>query len=246
MTSPGARAALRKMLIDLSVMTVLGVVLAIIGPFGTFTLPFAWRLVYWVVLGWGGYACYRPIAEWVVRTGRPLDLPEPASWIAATLIATVPMSALVWWVGRIGRPFALPSLELALTMYGYVLVIGGMLTTLFYFVDRRNDAAAAPVRFLERVPRQLGTDLIALQMEDHYLRIHTRLGSDLILMRMRDAVAELDGLEGAQVHRSWWVARGAVQRVERDGRNVRLVLDNGPTVPVARDAAAQLKAAGWL
>ena len=216
-----------------------------------------------MVLGWGGYACYRPIAEWVVRTGRALDLPEPASWIAATLIATVPMSALVWWVGRIGRPFTLPSLEVALTMYGYVLVIGGMLTALFYFVDRRNGAeadrpaapaplepptaAAAPtVRFLERVPRQLGTEILALQMEDHYLRIHTRLGSDLILMRMRDAVAELNGLDGAQVHRSWWVARSAVQRAERDGRNVRLVLDGGTQVPVARDAAAQLKTAGWF
>ena len=138
MTPPPARAALRQILIDLSVMTGICVVLAIVGPFGTFGLPFAWRLLYWVVLGWGGYACYRPIAGWVVRTGRALDLPDPALWVAATLVATVPMSALVWWVGRMGRPVTLPSLEVAVTLYGYVLVFGGLLTALFYLFDSKK------------------------------------------------------------------------------------------------------------
>jgi len=83
-------------------------------------------------------------------------------------------------------------------------------------------------------------------MEDHYLRVYTRLGSDLILMRMRDALAELDGLDGAQIHRSWWVARAAVERVVRDGRNVTLALPGGLQAPVARSQVAVLKAAGWL
>ena len=83
-------------------------------------------------------------------------------------------------------------------------------------------------------------------MEDHYLRVHTALGSDLILLRMRDAVAELDGLDGAQVHRSWWVARRAVEKIERDGRNVRLVLATGLVAPVARNMVPVLKSGGWL
>ena len=40
-------------------------------------------------------------------------------------------------------------------------------------------------------------------------------------MRLSDAVEELEGLEGAQTHRSWWVARDAVRGVERgDGRAI--------------------------
>jgi hypothetical protein len=261
MITPQPRAALRKMVIDLSIMTGLGVLLALVGPFGTFDLPFALRLVYWVALVLGGYACYRPIAGGMIRLGEALDLPEAAAWVASCLIATVPMTLIVWTVGHLSQPFALPSLDTGITMYGYVLVIGGMVMGLFYLFER--GALAAPVaaaataaednssdppqpRFLERIPVRLGTDLVALQMEDHYLRIHTRLGSDLILMRMRDAVAELDGIDGAQVHRSWWVARSAVARTERDGRSVRLVLDGELEVPVSRDAAAALKAAGWF
>ena len=83
-------------------------------------------------------------------------------------------------------------------------------------------------------------------MEDHYLRVHTALGSDLILLRMRDAVAELDGLEGLLVHRSWWVAKSAVRAVERDGRSVRLILPNELVAPVARTMVPVLKNAGWL
>jgi DNA-binding LytR/AlgR family response regulator len=88
--------------------------------------------------------------------------------------------------------------------------------------------------------------LIALEMEDHYVRAHTMLGSDLILMRMRDAIAELAGVPGMQVHRSWWVAQAAVAAVERDGRNVRLELANGLRAPVSRERVAALREAGWI
>jgi DNA-binding LytR/AlgR family response regulator len=100
--------------------------------------------------------------------------------------------------------------------------------------------------FFRRVPPALGRDLLALEMEDHYLRIHTVLGSDLILLRLRDALAELGPSRGRQVHRSWWVAEGAIGSVERNaGRNV-LVLRNGLRVPVSKTFREQVKEAGWL
>ena len=83
-------------------------------------------------------------------------------------------------------------------------------------------------------------------MEDHYVRAHTVLGSELILLRMRDAVGELEGIDGAQVHRSWWVARDAVEDVKRDGRNLRLVLPGGLEAPVSRARVVELKEAGWF
>lgn len=264
MASETRKQSLRKVLIDLAIMAVIGLVLAVVGPFGSFSLPFAWRMVYWVGLSLGGYACYRPIAGWAVDLGVRLELPELAAWIVGCLIATVPMTALVWFVDRIPGPFDPPGLEQALASYGYVLVIGATLTAVFYFAEQRAPlaprqpksvaAAALPeakpgpaaIRFLERIPPRLGTDLLALEMEDHYIRIHTALGSDLILMRLRDAVAELDGIDGLQVHRSWWVSRQAVERSERDGRNLKLVLVGGLAVPVARNLAPVLREASWF
>ena len=61
-----------------------------------------------------------------------------------------------------------------------------------------------------------------------------------------DAVAETAPLAGAQVHRSWWVAKAAVASVRRDGRTAVITLTSGHEAPVARDMMPQLRAAGWL
>jgi len=52
--------------------------------------------------------------------------------------------------------------------------------------------------------------------------------------RFGDALQELGGLEGLQVHRSWWVARAAIAAVERDGQRMSLTLSTGLVVPVSR------------
>lgn len=264
-TSPATKAPnrARQVIIDLAVMTAIGFVLALIGPLGSFAAPFPQRLIYWLGLAWAGYACYRPIGELTARLGPALDLPEWSLWLIACLIATVPMTVVVWLVSAMPGPVVLPSPGAWIETYGYVLVIGGMVTMGFYLTQSRSAVPAPAVmsppapaadvathapqpRLFDRLPPGLGTDLVALEMEDHYLRVHTALGSDLILLRMRDAVAELEGMDGVQVHRSWWVARGAVQNVERDGRNVRLALARGLSAPVARNMVPVLKTAGWL
>ena len=112
-----------------------------------------------------------------------------------------------------------------------------------------EDAAAEdlpPVRFLERLPINLkGADLWAVQAEDHYVRVHSSKGSALILLRLADAAAELEGLEGARVHRSWWVARTAVEGADRRGAQTVLKLSGGVEAPVSRAQVAELKRAGW-
>lgn len=264
------RILIRQVLIDLAIMTGVGVLLALIGPFGSFAAPFAWRLVYWTGLAWGGYACYRPIGALVARLGPQFEFPPAALWVSACLIATVPMTVLVWLTGQPWSELQVPSLEEWLALYGYVLAIGTVITMMFYLFQRdvggtplATSTAAVPAarspaqpepapnapvqpRLFDRLPPRLGTELIALEMEDHYLRVHTALGSDLILLRMRDALAELDGLDGAQVHRSWWVARTALRGVLREGRNVRLELRGGLIAPVARNLVPVLKTGGWI
>jgi DNA-binding LytR/AlgR family response regulator len=95
-------------------------------------------------------------------------------------------------------------------------------------------------------PALRGAEVYAVASEDHYLRVYTSVGSALILMRLSDAIAELDGIEGAQVHRSWWVARNAVEGVRREDRRTLLILKGGAVAPVSRPNVMALRAAGWI
>lgn len=88
--------------------------------------------------------------------------------------------------------------------------------------------------FLERLPRDLGGELIALQAQDHYLRVTTRAGSALVLYRFSDALRDMEGTAGIRVHRSHWVARSAVQRLVARGGRHSLLLTNGERIPVSR------------
>jgi DNA-binding LytR/AlgR family response regulator len=100
---------------------------------------------------------------------------------------------------------------------------------------------------LDSVPGRLGRDVLCLQMEDHYVRVHTALGDVMLHGRMADFEAELVGrIDGLKVHRSWWVARKAVASWSREDKTLTLTLSNGLAVPVARDRQADVKAAGWL
>jgi hypothetical protein len=150
-----------------------------------------------------------------------------------------------------------------LELYGQTLAISEPCAFGFYFLldgrlRRSPRPAAAPpsaptpsgagasARFLDRLPARLGRNLLCLQMEDHYVRAHTDRGSELILTPLKDAIDELAEIDGAHVHRSWWVARNAVAEAIVDGRKHVLRLTNGLEAPVARASVAKLRAMGWL
>lgn len=97
--------------------------------------------------------------------------------------------------------------------------------------------------FMERVrPGRRGT-VLALEADGHYLHVHTDAGSDMVLYRLSDAMRELGVDAGAQVHRSWWVAAGALS-TERRRDSLRLV--NGLEVPVSRSYRLAARERGWL
>ena len=176
-------------------------------------------------------------------------------WAAGLTIAcsvSVPMAALVIVLHVWGDPRRLTmGLLLAAlpSVFGSSLVMTGLAFLVRRPVTQTHAAQpdAPPPKFLDRLPARLrGAELYAVEAEDHYLRLHTSLGRDLILMRLADALVELEGVEGAQTHRSWWVARAAVTSAERlDGRAV-LTLKDGAEVPVSRGVARALRTAGWF
>lgn len=266
----------RQVVIDVAVLVVIGLVLAVLAPLGSNYMPLAHRIAYWVSMALAGYVLYKPIGALIVPLSTRLDLPEWFMWGASVAVATVPMATLVWIVNAGAGPVPIPSLEVALVHYAAVLVVGAIITLLFNLLPATRsgqvgpgpDAAATlasastsafatlvtapelpaplPNPLFDQLPPELGSEIIALEMEDHYVRVHTALGSALVLMRLRDAMALVGEIEGMQVHRSWWVARAAVDDVLRDGRNVRLKLARDLEAPVARANVAALRDARWI
>jgi hypothetical protein len=139
-----------------------------------------------------------------------------------------------------------------LTWYLQVLVVSAPIAAVQLLLDRSRPASGTHGKITPRTPRlfarsrKLHGKLLCLQMQDHYVSVHCASGTDLLLLRLRDAIEEADGLEGLQVHRSWWVARSAVAQVRREGSRLMLRLENGIDFPVSRSGVARLRAAGWL
>ena len=89
-------------------------------------------------------------------------------------------------------------------------------------------------RFLERVrPLIKVNDVTVLKAEEHYIRIFVQDREELVLYRFSDAVAEMGPSLGCQVHRSYWVAFDAIERVETEERKLTLYLKSGQAVPVS-------------
>lgn len=103
-------------------------------------------------------------------------------------------------------------------------------------------ASGAEETLRRRLPPHLDGEILALQAEDHYVRVHTAKGSTLVHYRFRDAVQDMSSVDGVQVHRSFWVRRSAIteQFIERHSHFVRL--GNGLKVPVSRSHLHSLRA----
>ena len=105
---------------------------------------------------------------------------------------------------------------------------------------RASGAEAPPI--LERLPADRRGALLHLQMRDHYVEIHTDRGSELVLMRFGDALMELGGTEGMQVHRSHWIARTAPEEnyaARRPDRGPSGERRRGPGQPPLRQGVAR-------
>lgn len=231
--------------------------LAFSGAFGSGAAPVGRRLLYWLLVIGGGTLTGTAIDAVFERLGWNAGRPWRAK-VLSVLATTVPTTMLVWALvavmfggGRFDRArlpgFALPVLAVTAVMVGLGHLLRRVPATTHAQAVTAAPAMDPPVRFLDRLPARLrGAELFAVQAEDHYLRLHTSRGSDLILMRLGDAVAELDGIEGAQVHRSWWVAREAVEGCVRTPSRTRLALKGGLEAPVSRSYVSALRASGWF
>lgn len=245
----------RDLLVNAASALTIALVATVSGPFGTFCdLDLGGRLVYWLASFAAGWAITVGLITLLLPRLAAWGLPPPLAGALCGAVGALPLSAVVLALERGYRP-DLADINLAL-LYLYVAAIAvpmgaGMVATMWHSVLTVAPSPPAPANtvaptFLKRLPPRLGTELLALAMEDHYVRIHTAQGSDLLLMRFVDALSELGAADGLRVHRSYWVARRAVAAAERTGRRLTLTLTNGLQVPVSRTYAPSLERQRWI
>lgn len=245
--APATNLLKRPTVRAIAVAVLVGLALGALGPFGSYLNggPLS-RSAYWVGAILAGFVLYGfalRLADRVAPHGTWFRWPAVA---LAILVASVPEAALT----RFGAFWLWPELAgfgITWTAWYIQTVTLGIILSAFSSLALRSrpakppDTAAEPEAKADLIPG----NVLALQMEDHYVRVHTQHGTRMILMPLGRAITAVR-VEGMRVHRSWWVARHAVASIEGTPRAMRLHLSNGVTAPVARSAVAHLKAAGWL
>jgi hypothetical protein len=241
---------LRRATAEAALLAAAGVFMALLGPFGSSRNTLGERFVYWLILILGGGVIGIAIDELL---GRRLGgfwrrlaidsvLMTPAVTLLVLVVSHVMFGSSMPGQGLGGLAFqvfvvcvAVMALRQLAWRAGAVVVISTP--------DGDPDPSCA---FRQRLSaRRREARLLAVEAEDHYLRVHTDGGEELITLRFADALEELAATPGFRTHRSWWVAASALEAVRwRRGRG-EARLSSGLVVPISRGQSAALKHAGW-
>ena len=262
------KAALRGGVVatSLGVVLVLAVVFALVGRVEQGDL--FRRVLLWItcaVVCWPVCHAVAAVILYLLRAQRPAVIALGAA--GGTLFFTWFCTAVAYTAYGLFYPARAASVPI-LAMYVNVTLLTAVASAVLHFVvcqiaSRRGplprgvtppeESAAEPVVataapgtdhawFFDRLPADLGRDLVSLRVSGHYLEVVTSAGSCLVLLPLSDAVKALGDL-GMQVHRSHWVAHCHVLGMLRRGHRTLLQVTGDREVPVSRSRVAEVRRA---
>jgi hypothetical protein len=228
---------------------VLTVIVALAGPFGSYeTLALMPRLAFWAVLIGLAIVTATLVRAFVRGTLDLQGFGRGSLLIAALLALVFPPAARAFAALVMADSASMPPStgELALFVFCTALGIGAYRHGMRLKAEPPPAADADPqsVRLMQRLPPESRGALISISVRDHYVDVVTEKGQASLLMRLSDAVAETEGVDGAQVHRSHWVAWTGVLGLLRDGTRLSLSMQGGGVVPVSKTYRAAVEARG--
>ena len=218
-----------------------GLVLGVTGPFGSQSaFSTGVKYAFWMVLSLVGFAAAAAAQRGLPSTAGGGNTAKRV--VAVGVASAVPMTFFVAWAFSVVQPGRSYSPLQLLGLFPFVALVQLLVAWVLALHEPQAGAAPAeqsggvpyPPEFLSKLPVSLRRDIIALEAEDHYLRVHTLHGSALVLMRLADAAALIDPRLGLRVHRSWWVAKDGVRALERQGERAVARLVDDSAVPVSR------------
>lgn len=253
-----------------AVATVAAIFMTVTEGLGTGIVPFWTRLIYWLIVMETGALIGAAVTAGVQHCGGLRRQPVIEVAAIGVLIA-LPLTLTVIGTGIVLLSMEAPRSASVVRIFGLVVFVSAIITGITYAIGARDrpgqiiptavadaeparapssdaeSSAASGMGLRTRLPQHLQqAPIVALVSEDHYLRVRCDGGDALILMRLSDAIAALGDAEGAQTHRSWWVARDAVVRAQRgEGKGI-LVLVDGSEAPVSRTHYRRLVSEGWF
>lgn len=108
--------------------------------------------------------------------------------------------------------------------------------------ETKESRLKASNAFLSNIPKEIGSDIIYLKSELHYVRVVTTLGERLVLFNLKDAIADLETvLEGIQTHRSYWVSGRHIESMLSDKNRKFIQTTNGQSIPISRRKLSDIR-----
>jgi hypothetical protein len=238
---------IRRAAAELALMASVGVLLGVLAPYDSGEQPLAGRMAYWIILIVGGGVIG---ITFDVAVGLRLK----GFWarlLADCVLMTPFVSLLVMLVANLmyGAHWSGQNYAQLLFQVFVICVLVMALRQLAWRVPPQPaqvEIAEPSEAFRRRLSaKRRAARLLAVEAEDHYLRVHTDAGEELITARFGDALEELADWPGFRTHRSWWVAACAIEGVRWSRGRGELRLTSGLVVPVSRSQTQALKSAGW-
>jgi len=217
------------------------------GAFGTHAVPWPRRTLFWLLLLGSNLAKWELLIALMRRRGFGyLGITLAGTMLMLVSIPIEVSAALRLLTDLTPAPPGKTFLRVAaLTLCALIVLIA-----LAPRLIKPQPAPAVPSQ--GDIPRYPGTavrlsEIAAIVSEDHYIRLYLVGGGDkLVLGRLRDAVARMEGIAGAQVHRGAWVADAHRGPARRAGNRWFLTAGAELELPVSRRLAPSLRLRGWL
>ena len=215
----------------------------LVGAFGTGAIPTGPRLLFWTALVGTNAVLWQLWFAWRVRA--------PGDWSKAALVGAFLINApLPFEISFFLRLCGIEQAADPVTSWAKALAISAAIVVMVMALRSRSPQVAQAIRpgtLLAKAGAAAADELLAIRAEDHYCRVCLAGGRTLLVQhRCADALGEVAQLDGAQVHRSVWVANRGFERARRSGRRWHLVLPDGTELPVSANSVAAVRARGWL
>ncbi|WDE01385.1 LytTR family DNA-binding domain-containing protein [Thalassomonas actiniarum] len=244
---------------DCLVLLIAGVVLALLAPFGMNKIALGSNIAFWVTACFVGHLLYSPLFFFGTKYLQRFPLPVWAGLLLLSVVGGFLMCFVITFISWLylgGRADYLADIPILFPKTFLIGVIITLVKLFKHYIKHQNEQLAqqkqiqqeqeTSVNFMAKLPKDKRGTLLCLEMDDHYLKVHTDKGHHMLLMRLKDALEDLVHYPGLQTHRSWWVAEEAIRESVKQERKVSLRLSNDLLVPVSRTYLPQLKARNLL